>query len=69
MVMVEGVEERGEREQDCRHHNSRFYTEYGMVASVDPQWLQGVFITLVGLFNRLGLQTNSGKTFGMVCRL
>ena len=40
-----------------------------MVASLDPQWLQGFFSTLVGLFDRVGLRTNFGKTFGMVCRL
>ena len=39
-----------------------------MVASSDPGWLQGAFNTLVGLFNRVGLQNNVGKTVGMVCR-
>ena len=38
-----------------------------MVASSDPQWLQGAFSTLVGMFNRVGLRTNVGKTVGMVC--
>ena len=38
-----------------------------MVASPDPRWLQGVLYTLVGLFDRVGLGTNVGKTFGMVC--
>ena len=39
-----------------------------MVASSGPRWLQGTFNTLVGLFDRVGLQTNVGKTFDMVCR-
>ena len=39
-----------------------------MVASSDPQWLQGSFSTLVGLFDRVGLHNNVGKTFVMVCR-
>ena len=39
-----------------------------MVASLDPQWLQGDFSTLVGLFNRVGLKTNVSKTVGIVCR-
>ena len=39
-----------------------------MVASLDPQWLQGAFSTLVGLFDRVILRTNFGKTVGMVCR-
>ena len=34
----------------------------------DPPWLQGAFSTLVGLFDRVGLRTNSGKKFDMVCR-
>ena len=38
-----------------------------MVASSDPCWLQGDFKTLVGLFDRVGLRENVGKTFGMVC--
>ena len=31
------------------------------------QAIQGAFNTLVGLFNRVVLQTNLGKTVGMVC--
>ena len=38
-----------------------------MVASSDPRWQQGAFSTLVGLFDRMGLRKNSGKTVGMVC--
>ena len=38
-----------------------------MVASSDPDWFQGAFNALVGLFDRVGLQTNVGKTVGMVC--
>ena len=38
-----------------------------MVASLDPVWLQGAFNALVGLFNRVDLQTNAGKIVGMVC--
>ena len=65
-VIVEGVEERGERGQEGRHHNSLFYMDDGIVALSYPQWLQGIFITLVGLFYRVGLRTNVGKTSGMV---
>ena len=67
-VMVEGAEERGERGQEGRHHNALFYADDGIVASSDPQLLQGVFSTLVSLFDRVGLRTNVGKTVGMVCR-
>ena len=38
-----------------------------MVALSDPAWLQGAFNALVGLFYRVGLQTNVWKTVGMVC--
>ena len=66
--MVEGAEERGERVQEGRYHNALFYAYNGMVASLDPQWLQGAFITLVSLFDRVGLRTNVCKTVGLVCR-
>ena len=33
-----------------------------MVASSNPRWLQWAFTTLVGLFDRVGLKTNTGKT-------
>ena len=39
-----------------------------MVASSDPASLQGAFNALVGLFDRVGLQNNVGKTVGMVCQ-
>ena len=35
---------------------------------LDPLWLQGEFITLVGLFGRVGLRTNVGNTVVMVFR-
>ena len=66
--MVEGVEERGKRGQEGMHQNSLFYADDVMVASSDPRWLQGAFSTLIGLFDRVGLQTNFRKTVSMVCR-
>ena len=60
-VMAEGEKERGERGQEGRHQNALFYPYDGMVASLDPLWLQGVFITLVGLLDRVGLRTNLGR--------
>ena len=67
-MMVEGTEERGNCGQEGRHHNALLYADDGMVASSDPRWLQGAFSTLVGLFNRVGLQTNVEKIVGMVCQ-
>ena len=37
-----------------------------MVALSEPRWIQGAFSTLLGLFDRVGLKTNVGKTVGMV---
>ena len=67
-VTVEGAEERGEHGQEGRHQNSLFYTDNGMVAFSDPRWLHVAFITLVSLFDRVGLRTNVGKIVGMLCR-
>ena len=39
-----------------------------MVASSDPRWLQWAFNALVGLFERVGLRTNVGKTVSMTRR-
>ena len=64
---MEGAEERGDRVQEGRHHNAFFYADNGIVASSEPQWIHGTFSTLVGLFDRVSLQNNVGKTVGMVC--
>ena len=65
--VIADVEEWGELGKEGRHQVALFYSDDGMVASSDPRWLQGVFNTLVGLFDRVGLQKNVGKTVGMVC--
>ena len=66
-VMVEGAEDRGESGKKGRHQAALFYADDGMVALSEPCWLQDAFSTLVGIFNRVGLRTNVGKTFSMVC--
>ena len=68
MAMAEVAEERDEHGQEGRHQNALFYADNVIVASSDPQWLQGAFSTLVSLFDRVGLWTNVRKTLGMVCR-
>ena len=65
--VIVNVEEQGDLRKEGRHQADLFYADDGMVASSDPCWLQGAFFTLVGLFYRVGLQTNVGKTVGMVC--
>ena len=68
MVVLEGAEEQAKIGQEVRHQAVLIYTDDDMVASSDPRWLQGTFNTLVGLFDRLVLQTNVGKTVRMVFR-
>ena len=65
--VIAEAESQGELGKEGRHQAALFYADNGMVASYDPRWLQGAFNTLVGLFDRVGLRKNFGKTFGMVC--
>ena len=67
MLVVEESENRGGRGKEGRQHDALFYADDGMVASSDPCWIQWAFNALVGLFERLGLRTNVGKTVRMVC--
>ena len=62
---IKGKLERGE---EGRHQAALFYADDGMVAPSDPRWIQWAFNALAGLFERVGLQTNVGKTVNMVCR-
>ena len=39
-----------------------------MFVSSEPAWIQGTFTALVGIFDRVGLMTNVGKTVRMVCQ-
>ena len=64
-VIVE-LEARGGIGQEGRHQAALFYAGDVMVSLSDPRWLQGAFNTLVGLFGRVGLQTNFRKTVGML---
>ena len=67
-LAVEEAETQGGRGQEGRHQAALFYADDGMVASSDPRWLHWDFNTLVGLFDRVGLQINVGKTASMTCR-
>ena len=42
------------------------YADDGVVASTGPGWLQPAFDFMMGLFDRLGLQTNVHKTVRVV---
>ena len=65
--VISDAEERGKLRKEGRHQAALFYADDGMVDLSDPQWIQGAFNTLVGLFDRVGLRKNFGKTVGMVC--
>ena len=65
--VIADAEERVRQEKAGRHQPDLFYADNGMVALYYPCWLQGDFNTLVGLFDRVGLRKNVGKTVGMVC--
>ena len=67
MLAVEDAEKRGGGEEG-RHQAALFYADDVMVASSDPRWLQWAFNSLVGLFERVGLQTKVEKTVSMACR-
>ena len=67
--VLEESESRGELGQEGRHQAALFCSDNGILALSDPVWLQGTFNALLGLFDRVGLQTNVGKTFGMVRHL
>ena len=66
---MEEAEKRGERGKEGRHQAALFYADDGMVVSSNPRWLQWGFNALVGLFDRVGLHKNLGKTVSMTCRL
>ena len=67
-VMGEGTGGQVRCGQEGIHQNSFFYADDGMVAFLDPGWLPGALITLVGLFERVGRKMNDGKMVGMVFR-
>ena len=45
-----------------------FYANDGLVALPESTRLQGAFDALMGLFKKVGLRTNEGKTVSMACR-
>ena len=67
-LAVKEAETRGERGREGRHQAALFYAYDGMVALSNPRWLKWVFTTLVGFFDRVGQNTNTGKTVSMTCR-
>ena len=50
------------------HRATFIYRDDGLVAPMDPFWLQGSFDTLTRIFDRVGIRKNVRKTVGMLCR-
>ena len=50
-----------------RHRAAFFYRDDGLVASMDPVWLQGAFNALTRLFDIVEIQTKIWKTVGVIC--
>ena len=67
-LTVTEAETTGGRGREGRPQAALFYADHGMLASSDPQWLQWAFAQLIGLFDRVGLNMNTGKTVSMTCR-
>ena len=60
--MIQGQED-GQRRAEEGHQRltvkaALFYADYGMVASIDPGWLQSAFDMLTELFDWMGLREN-----------
>ena len=66
--MGEGTGSQGVRGYEGIHQNSLFYADKGMVAFLESGWLPEAFITLVGLFERVGRKMKVRNMVGMVCR-
>ena len=53
--------------EDIRKLVAYFYADDGLVAARDADTLQKAFDILTGLFDRVGLRTNTTKTEVMIC--
>ena len=53
--------------EEIRSFLAVFYADDGLIQSGDPARLQTLLDTLVSLFERVGLRTNTSKTKTMVC--
>ena len=65
--VMEEAEARGGTRREGRHQVALFYADDSMVVLSKSACLQGASTALVGLFDRVGLRKNVGKTVSMVC--
>ena len=66
-IAVTEAENRREWGREGRHQDALFCADNSMLVSSDPQCLQWAFAQLVGIFDRVGLNTNRGETVIMTC--
>ena len=52
---------------EIRQFLAAFYSDDGLIQSRDPVFPQSSFDILIGLFERVGLRTNTTKTKAIVC--
>ena len=64
---ISQLKEQGVDTEDIRKLVACFYADDGLVAARDPETLQKAFDILTGLFDRVGLRTNTTKTEVIVC--
>ena len=50
-------------------HNFVLFADYGQIAGRNPIWVQTTLTAMLRRFERVGLQTNLGKTKATVCTL
>ena len=60
------LEEKGADTEDIRQIVACFYADDGLIAARGPSTLQKAINTLVAIFERVGLQTNTEKTEAMM---
>ena len=53
--------------REIQQRDKFFYMDDGLIASTHPEWLQGAFDVLTGMFNWVGLKTNIWNTIGIIC--
>eukprot|EP00978_Attheya_sp_CCMP212_P016906 scaffold44614_cov73-Attheya_sp.AAC.3 len=44
-----------------------FYADHGLLLSCNQEWVQESFDILIGIFEHVGLRTNTSKTNAMIC--
>ena len=66
LLVMEGVEGKEGWVREMLRCTALFYVGDGLTESTDPEWLQGAFNNLLGLFNRVGIKKNVGKTIVMI---